>query len=319
MSTVNHTLVAPLNWGLGHAARVIPIIKRLVNEEAEVMIGGNGESLKFLRAEFPNLKYVELPGVDIKYSSGKSQVWAVLRQLPSIIHYSIKEHRAVKSIVLKYGINTVISDNRFGLYGSGVESIYITHQIMVKMPHLLKWLEPIVYRIHRHVIECFHECWIPDYADSESSLAGDLTHKYPLPRNARFIGPLSRFTSLPQKCRPVQCDVLIILSGVEPHRTMFEKVVVEHFRNSEKKVVLVRGKAGFSNVDYGNIEVHGVMTAAEILPYIVGAGKVISRCGYTTVMDMHLLKKTNVEWSATPGQTEQEYLLYRISSLKHSC
>ncbi len=319
MSTVNHTLVAPLNWGLGHAARVIPIIKRLVNEEAEVMIGGNGESLKFLRAEFPNLKYVELPGVDIKYSSGKSQVWAVLRQLPSIIHYSIKEHRAVKSIVLKYGINTVISDNRFGLYGSGVESIYITHQIMVKMPHLLKWLEPIVYRIHRHVIECFNECWIPDYADSESSLAGDLTHKYPLPRNARFIGPLSRFTSLPQKCRPVQCDVLIILSGVEPHRTMFEKVVVERFRNSEKKVVLVRGKAGFSNVDYGNIEVHGVMTAAEILPYIVGAGKVISRCGYTTVMDMHLLKKTNVEWSATPGQTEQEYLLYRISSLKHSC
>ncbi len=319
MSTVNHTLVAPLNWGLGHAARVIPIIKRLVNEEAEVMIGGNGESLKFLRAEFPNLKYVELPGVDIKYSSGKSQVWAVLRQLPSIIHYSIKEHRAVKSIVLKYGINTVISDNRFGLYGSGVESIYITHQIMVKMPPLLKWLEPIVYRIHRHVIECFNECWIPDYADSESSLAGDLTHKYPLPRNARFIGPLSRFTSLPQKCRPVQCDVLIILSGVEPHRTMFEKVVVERFRNSEKKVVLVRGKAGFSNVDYGNIEVHGVMTAAEILPYIVGAGKVISRCGYTTVMDMHLLKKTNVEWSATPGQTEQEYLLYRISSLKHSC
>lgn len=319
MSTVNHTLVAPLNWGLGHAARVIPIIKRLVNEEAEVMIGGNGESLKFLRAEFPNLKYVELPGVDIKYSSGKSQVWAVLRQLPSIIHYSIKEHRAVKSIVLKYGINTVISDNRFGLYGSGVESIYITHQIMVKMPPLLKWLEPIVYRIHRHVIECFNECWIPDYADSESSLAGDLTHKYPLPRNARFIGPLSRFTSLPLKCRPVQCDVLIILSGVEPHRTMFEKLVVEHFRNSEKKVVLVRGKAGFSNVDYGNIEVHGVMTAAEILPYIVGAGKVISRCGYTTVMDMHLLKKTNVEWSATPGQTEQEYLLYRISSLKHSC
>lgn len=319
MSTVNHTLVAPLNWGLGHAARVIPIIKRLVNEEAEVMIGGNGESLKFLRTEFPNLKYVELPGVDIKYSSGKSQVWAVLRQLPSIIHYSIKEHRAVKSIVLKYGINTVISDNRFGLYGSGVESIYITHQIMVKMPPLLKWLEPIVYRIHRHVIECFNECWIPDYADPESSLAGDLTHKYPLPRNARFIGPLSRFTSLPQKCRPVQCDVLIILSGVEPHRTMFEKVVVEHFRNSEKKVVLVRGKAGFSNVDYGNIEVHGVMTAAEILPYIVGAGKVISRCGYTTVMDMHLLKKTNVEWYATPGQTEQEYLLYRISSLKYSC
>lgn len=312
-------LVSPLDWGLGHAARLVPIVDDLLGSGHKVVLGGSGESLNLLRREFPQLDCVEIPSFSIRYSSGESQVWAMLCQIPKIILSSVKEHRAVKRIVLKYGINTVISDNRFGLYGSGVESIYITHQIMVKMPPLLKWLEPIVYRIHRHVIECFNECWIPDYADSESSLAGDLTHKYPLPRNARFIGPLSRFTSLPQKCRPVQCDVLIILSGVEPHRTMFEKVVVERFRNSEKKVVLVRGKAGFSNVDYGNIEVHGVMTAAEILPYIVGAVKVISRCGYTTVMDMHLLKKTNVEWSATPGQTEQEYLLYRISSLKHSC
>lgn len=318
MSTVNHTLVAPLNWGLGHAARVIPIIKRLVNEDAEVMIGGNGESLKFLRAEFPNLKYVELPGVDIKYSSGKSQVWAVLWQLPSIIHYSIKEHKAIKDIVRRYNITEVISDNRFGLYGSGVESIYITHQIMVKMPPLLKWLEPIVYRIHRHVIECFNECWIPDYADSESSLAGDLTHKYPLPRNARFIGPLSRFTSLVNGCKPIKCDVLAILSGVEPHRSMFEHSIVERFKNSECKVVMVRGKETLPADDYGNMTVFNTLTAERLLPYILGAGKIICRCGYTTVMDMHLLGKTNIEWSATPGQTEQEYLLTQTNLQAHT-
>ena len=308
MSTI---LVAPLNWGLGHAARVIPIINRLINEGAEVILGGDGESLKLLRAEFPQLPYVELPELKITYSKGKSQVWAMLKQLPAIIRHSIKEHKAIKDIVKRYNITKVISDNRFGLYGSGAYSIYITHQIMVKMPAWLKLLEPLVYRIHKSVIERYNECWVPDYAEAERSLAGDLTHKYPLPCNAKFIGPLSRFTNLKDSCKPLDCDVLAIMSGVEPHRTIFEKSIVERYHDSNLKVILVRGKANPlpCNADYGNIAVKGVLTASELLPYILGAKKIICRSGYTTVMDMHLLVKTNVEWSATPGQTEQEYLL----------
>ena len=309
MSTI---LVAPLNWGLGHAARVIPIINRLINEGAEVILGGDGESLILLRAEFPQLPYVELPELKITYSKGKSQVWAMLKQLPAIIRHSIKEHKAIKDIVKRYNITKVISDNRFGLYGSGAYSIYITHQIMVKMPAWLKLLEPLVYRIHKSVIERYNECWVPDYADTERSLAGDLTHSYPLPCNARFIGPLSRFEKLKDCCKPIDCDVLAIMSGVEPHRTIYEKSIAERYRDSSLKVILVRGKAftkDGGDINYGNIDVKGVLSASELLPYILGAKKIICRSGYTTVMDMHLLGKTNVEWSATPGQTEQEYLL----------
>lgn len=309
MSTI---LVAPLNWGLGHAARVIPIINRLINEGAEVILGGDGESLILLRAEFPQLPYVELPELKITYSKGKSQVWAMLKQLPAIIRHSIKEHKAIKDIVKRYNITKVISDNRFGLYGSGAYSIYITHQIMVKMPAWLKLLEPLVYRIHKSVIERYNECWVPDYADTERSLAGDLTHSYPLPCNARFIGPLSRFEKLKDCCKPIDCDVLAIMSGVEPHRTIYEKSIAERYRDSSLKVILVRGKAftkDGGDINYGNIDVKGVLSASELLPYILGAKKIICRSGYTSVMDMHLLGKTNVEWSATPGQTEQEYLL----------
>lgn len=318
MSTI---LVAPLNWGLGHAARVIPIINRLINEGAEVILGGDGESLKLLRAEFPQLPYVELPELKITYSKGKSQVWAMLKQLPAIIRYSIKEHKAIKDIVKRYNITKVISDNRFGLYGSGAYSIYITHQIMVKMPAWLKLLEPLVYRIHKSVIERYNECWVPDYADTERSLAGDLTHSYPLPCNARFIGPLSRFEKLKDCCKPIDCDVLAIMSGVEPHRTIFEKSIVERYRDSSLKVILVRGKAftkDGGDINYGNIDVKGVLSASELLPYILGAKKIICRSGYTSVMDMHILGKTNVEWSATPGQTEQEYLLTKLSPFKYS-
>ncbi|MBQ2065085.1 MAG: hypothetical protein II455_03340, partial [Paludibacteraceae bacterium] len=240
------------------------MIKRLLSEGNNVILGGSGESLELLKSEFPKLQSVELPSFRIHYSKGNSQVWAMLCQLPKIIAASIKEHRAVKCIVLKYGIDMVISDNRFGLYGSGVESIYITHQIMVKAPRWLRWLEPLGYRLHKHIIERYDECWVPDYAEAERSLAGDLTHKYPLPRNAKFIGPLSRFTDMKDGCKPVDCDVLAIMSGVEPHRTLFEKSIAERYHGSKLKVILVRGKSGLvpSSIDYGNIEVKGVLTAS---------------------------------------------------------
>ena len=314
-------LIAPLDWGLGHAARLVPVIKRLIAEGDNVILGGSGESLELLKSEFPELQSVLLPSFKIHYSSGNSQVWAMLRQIPEIITASVREHRAIKRIVLQYGIDKVISDNRFGLYGSGVESIYITHQIMVKAPRWLKWLEPLGYRLHRRIIERYNECWVPDYADTERSLAGDLTHSYPLPCNARFIGPLSRFEKLKDCCKPIDCDVLAIMSGVEPHRTIYEKSIAERYRDSSLKVILVRGKAftkDGGDINYGNIDVKGVLSASELLPYILGAKKIICRSGYTSVMDMHILGKTNVEWSATPGQTEQEYLLSKLSLLKNS-
>lgn len=286
-------LVSPLNWGLGHATRCIPIINDLLKEGHEVIIGGDGESLKLLRTEFPTLWCRYIPSFHIRYSKGKSQVFAMLRCLPSIIYNSIKEHKEIKRIVKDLNIDMVISDNRFGLYGSGVKSTYITHQIMVKMPKGFKWLEPLVYRMHRSIIEKYDECWIPDYADPDKSLAGDLTHKYPLPSNAKFIDPISRFTLLKPFTKPRKCDVLAIISGVEPQRTMFENQIRERFSDKNLNVVIAKK-----------------YRAIELLPYILGADKVICRSGYTSVMDMHLLGVSDkVEWSATPGQTEQEYLL----------
>ncbi|MCQ2336583.1 MAG: hypothetical protein MJ010_05335 [Paludibacteraceae bacterium] len=289
-------LVAPLNWGLGHATRCIPIINDLLKEGHEVMIGGDGESLELLRSEFPTLWCRYIPSFKIRYSKSNSQIFAMLRYLPSIIYYSIKEHREIKHIVKDLEIDMIVSDNRFGLFVSGIRTIYITHQIMVKMPKGLKWLEPLVYRLHRSIISNYDECWIPDYADKDKSLAGDLTHKYPVPDNAKFIGPLSRFKGM--VCKPKHCEVLVVLSGVEPSRTIFEKNIRQRFSQNNTNVVIAKK-----------------YRATELLPYILGADKIICRSGYTSVMDMHLLGVSDkVEWSATPGQTEQEYLLSLLTS-----
>ena len=64
-------LVAPLEWGLGHATRCIPIIKVLINLNCEVFIAAEGSSKALLRQEFPHLFFLHLPGYRVRYSRKK--------------------------------------------------------------------------------------------------------------------------------------------------------------------------------------------------------------------------------------------------------
>ena len=51
-------LVAPLDWGLGHASRSISVIKALLDREVDVLLGSNGRPLALLRREFPQLESI---------------------------------------------------------------------------------------------------------------------------------------------------------------------------------------------------------------------------------------------------------------------
>ena len=108
-------LVAPLNWGLGHASRCVPLVHRFLDEGHEVILGGDGESLVLLRRHFPKLRYVYLAPLTLRYSSGKSQVWAMLKALPSLVCWAIKDHTILKAVLNEEHIDRVVSDNRFGL------------------------------------------------------------------------------------------------------------------------------------------------------------------------------------------------------------
>lgn len=185
-------LVAPLSWGLGHATRCVPIIRALQSVGNQVVIASDGYPLEFLRQEFPQLEFVEFPWCRVEYSQGKSQVWAMLRQIPKFLVAIRREHRELPKIIEQYKIDVVISDNRFGLWTKAVKSIYMTHQISVKVTRRDSLLNYIVYRLHRRVIEKYAECWVPDF-EGENNLSGDLSHRYPLPNNTYFIGVLSRF------------------------------------------------------------------------------------------------------------------------------
>lgn len=185
-------LVAPLSWGLGHATRCVPIIRALQAAGKQVVIASDGYPLEFLRQEFPSLEFVEFPWCRVEYSPRRSQVWAMLRQIPKFLIAIRREHRELPKIIEQYKIDAVISDNRFGLWTKAVKSIYITHQISVKVTQRDSMLNYIAYSLHRRIIERYAECWVPDFEGKES-LSGDLSHRYPLPKNTYFVGILSRF------------------------------------------------------------------------------------------------------------------------------
>ena len=199
MITPRRILISPLDWGLGHASRIIPLINRYLEQGDNVIIAGSGLSLNLLKKQFPTLESIEIPSFKMKYSAGKSQVWAVAKAFPRLIYYSIREHSALKRIVKEKNIDFIISDNRFGLYHKTVPCAYITHQLMIKLPKGWAWLEPFVASVHRCIINKFTECWVPDFKEVELSLAGELSHPNKMPRNVRYIGVLSRFS---KRCTP---------------------------------------------------------------------------------------------------------------------
>lgn len=316
-STGLRVLFCPLNWGLGHATRCVPLIRQYLNNGNEVVIAADGVSLEFLRTEFPELNTIIFPSYKILYSKSKTQVWAMLRSLPVILYGIYREHFWLKKLLNSQHFDLVISDNRFGLWTRKTNCAYITHQLMVKMPKSLKWLEKPVWRFHRFFINKYNECLIPDFEGKEN-LSGDLSHKYPLPQNARFIGPLSRFTNINVEKKENSFEIVAIISGPEPQRTLFEKQIFSKYEKSEQKTLIVCGlpQNKTTATIKGNLTIVPHLSDNKLADYLIAAKKIISRSGYSTIMDLYALNCLDkAEFIPTPGQTEQEYLNLLMNNL----
>ena len=342
----SRVLVAPLNWGLGHATRCVPIIRRLLEEGHEVVIAADGYPLQFLRREFPHLEWVEFEGLKVEYSDSESQVGAMVRQLPRFFRGIWREHRELKRIVERYGIDVVVSDNRFGLWSKDAYSVYMTHQLMVKMPRGLRWMEWGVWLLHRWFIQHYDECWVPDVA-GEDNLSGDLSHKYPLLKNTKYIGVLSRFSAEKVEWEDVRVeaealdlkeryDVVAVLSGPEPHRTNLERQITDYrlqitsVNPSVLRTAPLKQGSNMSACDslvqLPTLIVQGLPAedlrlaehkdGVDYIPhlptgllqwYMQEAKEIVCRSGYSSIMDLHTIGR-KAHLIPTPGQTEQIYL-----------
>lgn len=322
MKTPRRILISPLDWGLGHASRIIPLIDKYLELGDNVIIAGSGMSLNLIKKQFPQLKSVEIPSFKMKYSAGKSQVWAVAKAFPRLIYYSIREHNALKRIVKEENIDLIISDNRFGLFHKTVPSAYITHQLLIKLPKGWSFIEPMVAYIHRCIINKFTECWVPDFESCQNSLAGELSHPTKLPKNVKYIGVLSRFNLSERSAGTygscVRNQILAILSGAEPQRTIFENELLTSLQNNpSENIILIKGKIEaeqkITKVD--KVTVYNYMNTEQLQEHILKADEIICRSGYSSIMDLYALGKLkNATLIPTPGQSEQEYLAEYISN-----
>lgn len=296
--------MAPLEWGLGHATRCIPIIKELINNNCEVYIAAEGATFSLLKREFPGVTFLSFMGYRMKYSRKKYLLpLKILAQFPKIIYTIYKEHQWLKKMVKEYKLDAVISDNRFGMYNSNISSIYITHQLLIKTGNA--FTEKIARRIHYFFINKYHECWVPDF--EVNGLAGELSHSKKLFKKIKYIGALSR---LELNAAEKKYELLISISGPEPQRTIFEKQVLNDLESFMGTVLFIRGLPDNNEeIKFENdlVEIKNHLSAREFNEAILQSDMIISRCGYTTVMDLVKLKKKAI-LIPTPGQTEQEYL-----------
>ncbi len=304
-------LVCPLNWGLGHATRCIPIIRQLMKKNCRVVIAASGASLALLQEEFGSeVKYEEFPGKEIKYSRGRFMILKLSTQLPAILYSIFKEYRWMKQNVKRIKPHIIISDNRYGARSKSAVSVFITHQLFVRMPPKLRLFQRLANRINHMFIRAFDYCWVPDIPDAPG-YSGDLTHYRKL-AFVKFTGPLSRFSATENYTGADFSDqlpgnfILAILSGPEPQRSILEEKLREilkdevlvGFRAIPGKMKLKKTRKHYW-FDHGN---------SDLMRWCLkNCRAVVSRSGYSTLMDMAVFGNKAV-LIPTPGQTEQEYL-----------
>ena len=299
-------LVAPLNWGLGHATRCIPVIEALENHGFEPVIASDGVALALLKKEFPALEAIELPAYQIEYAkNGAFFKLKLMGQIPNMMKAVRRENALVQKLIKEHNISGIISDNRLGVFCKDVPSVFITHQLNVLTGNTT-WFTS---KIHQQFIKKYAECWVPD-VQTTPNLSGKLRHIDSDGLKVRYIGPLSRLHKKPMEKK---YDLMAILSGPEPQRTMLEERLSKELVRYNGKVIFVKGVVETEEkvTVQDNITYYNFMNTTALEQAFNESEMVLCRSGYTTIMDLAQLGK-KAYFIPTPGQYEQEYLAHKL-------
>lgn len=300
-------LVAPLDWGLGHATRCIPLIRQLLLQQCEVWLAGEGAQQKLLQQEFPQLPFLPLQGYRIKYAkSASGLIFNLLRQVGQIKKAIQYEQEWLQRMAAAHSFNAIISDNRYGLFHSHIPSVFITHQLQIKSP-FGKWSERWLHKKNYAYINRFSACWVPD-KEGKENLAGALSHPEKMPEiPVSYLGAVSRFEKKVDAVR--EKHLLVLLSGPEPQRSILENTIINEISFYEGSATVVRGLPESEKFipSTNMIQFYNHLPADKLNEEMQKTSLIIARSGYSTVMDIAALEQKSI-LIPTPGQTEQEYL-----------
>lgn len=300
-------LYAVLNWGLGHATRSVPIIKHLADSgQYRIVICSDGDALTLLQKEFPTLLFEKTPTYHIKYTENETGFFTHFsKQIPSLLHTIYAEHKLCKSLCKKYNVTHIISDNRYGFYTANIPNAFICHQLQLLFP-FLQIAEKAINFSYRFFLKKFTQIWIPDIA-SPNNISGKMSAVNF--KNIHYLGIDSRLNILP---KTDNFNVLALLSGPEPQRSIVEQKIYTQLQNIEGKHVIVQGTVkGNALRATPNIEIVNLATTASLNQLTSNATVVLCRSGYTSIIDLIKLQKKAI-LIPTPSQPEQEYLAKKV-------
>ncbi len=308
-------IIAALDWGLGHATRMIPIVQYYIDKGWQPILASSGDAAILWQQRFPNKTVYNLPAYNFTYKH-KTMVGNVLSQVPKIKKAIKAENAYIDKLVDEHKPELIISDNRYGVYHSRVKSVFITHQLQVLPPSALSFSSAILRKLHELFIGNFTEVWVPDFGE-ENNLSGKLSHGFESKLNIKYIGPLSRFKFANELSHKESHNklpnIVALVSGPEPARGEFEAILRKQLGDYKGNYVLLLGKPGEVNAESDN-KIYNHLQDSELEREFQAADLLISRSGYSTIMDLYNLRKKAV-FIPTPGQTEQEYLADRFMGL----
>lgn len=298
-------LISPLDWGLGHATRIIPIIEYYLRSNHRVVIGGNGVSFSVLKKRFPALEFESIPGYEVTYSNKVGFAVKMLLSLPAIYSGIKKEEKRVAQLHKEYQFDLIISDNRYGVHLNGVKSFIVTHQLNIRFPYF----ENIIFKVQKKLLNTFDCCLVPDFPLKEN-LAGELSilkKGQQLKTSLKYVGALSRFYNSTIEQGTIKYQFIAVVSGPEPHRTELTNLLIQAFKESDQQLAILTYDYKLMTDFPSNVHLFLDCDDEQFLSLIAQSETLISRSGYTTLMDLIYLKK-GAFFIPTPGQTEQLYL-----------
>jgi UDP:flavonoid glycosyltransferase YjiC (YdhE family) len=313
-------LYAVCGWGLGHATRSLPVLRRLAREH-DVLLYADGPAAALLESELAaSARVTSIPAVPYpNIFAGRALALRFFAGVPRLVQAMRREHAEVCALVRAARVDRVVSDSRWGASSPDVPSYFISHHLKQIAPPRFRCAERLTEAVTWAAIHGrFRRIFVPDVEEA-AGLSGRLAHDLRWFRAAelRYVGPLSDVT--PQ---PVAHDVdtLVVLGGPEPARTRLERRLLPAIARLRGRTVVLRGMPGRDDVPWplSHVDARPHATKPERDRLFSAARVVVGRSGYTTVMDVAQVGARAV-FIPMPGQTEQEYLADRLARLGRTC
>lgn len=301
--------------GLGHATRSLPLIREFVKRGWEVVLGSSGRSHTFLRQEVPEARFVELPDYGLEYTDKGVELAQLAGRVPGLMHVIHREHGIVEEIVQDDELDLVISDHRYGCYSNSVPSCFISHQLKLIAPKPLRPFEFVGAGFHRWFHHKYGHVIVPDSANGrEGLLSGRLSRIGPRERNYHYPGILSSLRRVEGAGEDI--DLLVSISGPEPQRSVFERMVRRQVKKIPGNKIITLGLPESNEVEHeaNGLTIHHHLSRSQMEDCVNRARMIVSRPGYSTLMELVEIGK-KAFFVPTPGQTEQLYLAERCSRM----